>query len=120
MDARKADLLRRCHVMLFPTFHGEGLPNCILEGMLFGMSIVTRPVAAIPEIVQHGVNGLLVESLDAEQFADALRNLVRDPAMLRRMAIANREVAMRRFTPKVVRERLRAIYAEMVRGACAA
>ena len=87
VDARKADLLRRCHVMLFPTFHGEGLPNCILEGMLFGMSIVTRPVAAIPEIVQHGVNGLLAESLDAEPFADALRELVRDPAMLRRMAI---------------------------------
>ncbi len=62
------------------------------------MSIVTRPVAAIPEIVQHGVNGLLVESLDAEPFADALRALVRDPAMLRRMAVANREVAIRRFT----------------------
>ena len=120
VDARKADLLRRCHVMLFPTFHGEGLPNCILEGMLFGMSIVTRPVAAIPEIVQHGVNGLLAESLDAEPFADALRKLVQDPAMLRRMAIANREVAIRRFTPKVVRERLRAIYAETVRGACVA
>ena len=119
-DARKADLLRRCHVMLFPTFHGEGLPNCILEGMLFGMSIVTRPVAAIPEIVQHEVNGLLAESLDPEQFAGALRKLVRDPAMLRRIAIANREVAIRRFTPKVVRERLRAIYAETVRGACVA
>ena len=117
---RKADLLRRCHVMLFPTFHGEGLPNCILEGMLFGMSIVTRPVAAIPEIVQHGVNGLLAESLDAEQFAGALRKLARDPAMLRRMAIANREVAMRRFIPTVVRERLKAIYAGTVRGTCAA
>jgi glycosyltransferase involved in cell wall biosynthesis len=119
-DARKADLLRGCHVMLFPTFHGEGLPNCILEGMLFGMAIVTRPVAAIPEIVQDGVNGLLAESLDAEQFADALRKLMRDPALLRRMAIANREVALRRFTPKVVRERLRAIYAETVRDPCAA
>lgn len=118
--ARKAELLRRCHVMLFPTFHGEGLPNCILEGMLFGLSIVTRPVAAIPEIVQHGVNGLLLDSLDAEQFADALRQLVHDPKMLHRMAVANREVAMRRFTPDVVRNRLRAIYAAMVPGACAA
>ena len=40
--------------------------------------------------------------------------------MLRRMAIANREMAIRRFTPKVVRERLKAIYAETVRGTCVA
>ena len=120
VDERKADMLRACHVMLFPTFHGEGLPNCILEGMLFGLSIVTRPVAAIPEIVQHGVNGLLSESLDAEPFADALRKLVQDSDLLRRMAFANREVAMRRFTPDVVRNRLTAIYAETVRGACVA
>jgi glycosyltransferase involved in cell wall biosynthesis len=117
---RKAELLRRCHVLLFPTFHGEGLPNCILEGMLFGLAIVTRPVAAIPEIVEHGVNGLLGESLDAAEFATALGQLVEDPDMLRRMAVTNREVALQRFTPEIVRGRLTAIYAHMMGDACAA
>jgi glycosyltransferase involved in cell wall biosynthesis len=117
---RKADLLRESHVMLFPTFHGEGLPNCILEGMLFGLAIVTRPVAAIPEIVQHGVNGLLGQSLDAGEFAEALGRFVEDPGMLRKMAAANREVAMQRFTPSVVRGRLTAIYAGLVRALSAA
>ena len=118
--ARKAELLRRSHVMLFPTFHGEGLPNCILEGMLFGLAIVTRPVAAIPEIVEHGVNGLLDESLEPAPFAAALGTLVEEPGLLRSMAVANRELALRRFTPNIVRQRLTAIYAGMVRGACAA
>ena len=118
--ARKAELLRACHVMLFPTFYGEGLPNCVLEGMLFGMPIVTRPVAAIPEVVHHGVNGLLSDSLDEKHFADALLLLVQDDRMLRSMALANREVALRRFTPEVVRGRLHAIYTQTVSRTCAA
>lgn len=117
---RKAALLRDCHVMLFPTFHGEGLPNCILEGMLFGLAIITRPVAAIPEVVRHGVNGWLEASLDPAPFAEALRRLAEDPELLRGMARANRETAVRRFTPEVVRERLRAIYSGLVSGECAA
>jgi glycosyltransferase involved in cell wall biosynthesis len=117
---RRAALLADCHVMLFPTFHGEGLPNSILEGMLFGLAIVTRPVAAIPEVVQHGVNGWLEASLDAAPFAGALRRLADDRALLLRMARANREVAVRRFTPEVVKGRLRAIYSNLVSGECAA
>jgi glycosyltransferase involved in cell wall biosynthesis len=116
---RKAELLRRCHLLLFPTFYAEGLPNCILEAMLFGLAIVTRPVAAIPEVVAEGVNGLLCESLDAAQFADALGKLMQDARMLRKVALTNRDVAMRRFTPDVVRRRLTAIYSAMVPDECA-
>ena len=118
--SRKAELLRACHVMLFPTFHGEGLPNCVLEGMLFGLPIVTRGIGGIPEVVHHGVNGLLNDSLDAHQFTSLLAALMRNPAMLRRMAHENREMALRRFTPEKVRGRLQAIYAHTVAGKCAA
>lgn len=116
--SRKAELLRESHIMLFPTFYGEGLPNCVLEGMLFGLAIITRPVAAIPEVVQHGVNGLLSESRDVTDFEDMLRVLVQDANMLRAMSVRNREVALRRFVPEVVRERLKAIYSRTVSAAC--
>jgi glycosyltransferase involved in cell wall biosynthesis len=88
--------------------------------MLFGLAIVTRPVAAIPEIVQHGVNGWLEPSLDPGAFAEDLRRLADDRELLRMMARANRETAVRRFTPEVVKERLRAIYSSLVPGQCAA
>jgi glycosyltransferase involved in cell wall biosynthesis len=117
---RKAELLKTCHVMLFPTFHGEGLPNCVLEGMLFGLAIVTRGIAGIPEVVKHKVNGFLSDSLDASEFAGMLATLVQDAGMLRRMAVENRAVALRRFTPGVVRGRLQAIYSQTVSEQCAA
>jgi glycosyltransferase involved in cell wall biosynthesis len=117
---RKAELLKTCHVMLFPTFHGEGLPNCVLEGMLFGQAIVTRGIAGIPEVVKDKVNGFLSDSLDANEFAGMLTALVNDADMLRRMAVENRAVALRRFTPDVVRARLQDIYLRTVSGPCAA
>ena len=99
---RKAELLKTCHVMLFPTFHGEGLPNCVLEGMLFGLAIVTRGIAGIPEVVKHRVNGFLSDSLDADEFAAMLITLVQDAKTLRGMALENRAIAQRRFTPETV------------------
>jgi glycosyltransferase involved in cell wall biosynthesis len=116
---RRAELLRASHIMVYPTFYGEGLPNCVLEGMLFGLAIVARPVAAIPEVVLHGINGLLCDSLDARQFTDMLVTLVQDSKMLDRMAHANREVALRRFVPNVVRGRIETIYWRTASGACA-
>jgi glycosyltransferase involved in cell wall biosynthesis len=117
---RKANLLKTCHVMLFPTFYGEGLPNCVLEGMLFGLPIVTRGVGGIPEVVKHNVNGFLSDSLDANEFGGMLTTLVEDAARLRKIAIENRSVALHRFTPDVVRERLQAIYLQTVSEQCAA
>lgn len=116
---RKAELLSASHIMVYPTFYGEGLPNCVLEGMLFGLAIVARPVAAIPEVVRHGVNGLLSDSLDARRFTDMLITLVQDPEMLHRMAAVNREVALRRFAPIVVRRRIETIYWRTASGSCA-
>ena len=115
--AEKASLLEACHVMFFPTCYDEGLPNCILEGMLYGMPIVSRNTAAIPEIVAHGVNGFLSDSIHASAFDDYLCRLVTDQELYRRIARTNHQIACARFTTEKVRERLLAIYRNLL---CAA
>jgi glycosyltransferase involved in cell wall biosynthesis len=57
----------------------DGIPNVIVEAMAAGLPVVTTPVSGIPEIVEDGVNGLLVEPDDAERLADALLRLYADP-----------------------------------------
>jgi glycosyltransferase involved in cell wall biosynthesis len=110
--AEKARLLETCHVMLFPTFYREGLPNCILEGMLYGMPIISRPVAAIPEVVSNAVNGYLTDSMDSSAFAKLMLQLLRDPEAYRRMAVTNHR-AGQAFTSDRVKERLFAVYRQM-------
>jgi glycosyltransferase involved in cell wall biosynthesis len=57
----------------------------MLEAMALGRPIIASRVAAIPEILRHGENGLLVEPGSSGEIADAIRQLVRDPGLARRI-----------------------------------
>jgi glycosyltransferase involved in cell wall biosynthesis len=57
----------------------DGIPNVLLEAMAMGLPVVASRVSGIPELVQDGVNGLLVEPDAAPALADAIARLLRHP-----------------------------------------
>ncbi len=59
----------------------EGLPVVILEAMATGVPVVASQLSGIPEAVQDGRTGLLVEPGDAAGLADALERLALDPSL---------------------------------------
>lgn len=65
------DILLMADVYVHPS-RSEGLGSALLEASVAGLPLVGSRVGGIPEIVQHGVNGLLVDADDAEQLADAI------------------------------------------------
>ena len=73
------------------TSDSEGLPNAILEAMAAGLPVVATRVGGVPELVQEGINGLLVEPGDVDGLARALRSLLLDPQKAHRMGQAGRE-----------------------------
>lgn len=64
----KYRLFETSDLFLFPTEHGEGFPNVVLEALFFGLPLITRPVAAIPDIIEHGKNGYIEQGTKAEDF----------------------------------------------------
>jgi glycosyltransferase involved in cell wall biosynthesis len=56
----------------------EGIPVALMEAMASGRAVVSTAISGIPELIEHGVNGLLVPPGDIELFAEAIRTLLRD------------------------------------------
>ncbi len=74
------------------------LPTVIMEAMGARLPVVSTRLVGIPEMVDDGETGLLVEPGNAIALAAALESLAGDPGMRRRMGEAGREKAIRDFS----------------------
>lgn len=71
----------------------DGLPNVLVEASSQRLACVSTSVSGVPELIEDGVNGLLVPPEDVTALAAALETAIRDPALRRRLgAAAERKV----------------------------
>jgi glycosyltransferase involved in cell wall biosynthesis len=78
-----------------------------LDAMSFRLPIVGTPVGAIPELIQEGVNGVIVPTGNAPRLAAALTQLLLDPEMGRRFGEAGYRLVQQRYTWDAVGNRIR-------------
>ena len=90
--------------------HHEGLPMSLLEAMALGVAPVCTAVGGIPEVVQDGQNGKLVDTGNAVAFADALQMLIDDDGLRRRLGRSAAELVRQRFLVTTMIERYREVY----------
>jgi glycosyltransferase involved in cell wall biosynthesis len=77
-----------CFDVLALSSANEGTPVTLIEGLAAGVPVVATDVGGVPDVVRHGVSGLLAPSGDAAALAGALAELLRDPARRAAMAAA--------------------------------
>ncbi len=84
--AEKANQLNWADVLIFPTYYeNECFPLVILEAMMHGLAVVSTFEGAIPEIIDNGVNGLLVNSKSPIELCDVLKRLMNNLEETQRM-----------------------------------
>jgi glycosyltransferase involved in cell wall biosynthesis len=88
----------------------EGIPVVLMEAMASGLPVVSSLLSGIPELVENGVSGILVEPRDSAGLADALERLARDPALRARMGAAGRACIESRFNLHRNAERLATMF----------
>jgi glycosyltransferase involved in cell wall biosynthesis len=100
-------IFSKAHIVCLPSFYGEGVPKVLIEAASCGRAIVTTDMPGCREIVRHGENGLLVPVRDSIALAAALKSLIEDPFLRKRMGARGREIAVNEFSvEKVVAETL--------------
>jgi glycosyltransferase involved in cell wall biosynthesis len=76
--------------LLFPAVGGDGMPNSVMEAMALGRPVVATQVGALPEMIEDGVTGLLVDVGSPVALAAAIRRLHTDREYALRLGLAAR------------------------------
>ena len=92
----------------------EGLPNAVLEAMACGLPVVATAVGGSPEIIENGVNGLLVPANDADALATAILNYLQHPRRAQEQGLAARKTVLARYPMDGVAERYSMLYAYLL------
>lgn len=91
----------------------DGLPVALLEAMSAGCAIVASAVPGIVDVVEDGVNGLLVPAGDADALAAAIDRLLADPVLAAGLGAAARRTSAA-YTVDAVGDRYRTLIAAAV------
>jgi len=91
----------------------EGSPLSVMEYMAAGKPVVSTRVGGLPELIEEGRQGLLVEPRSPEALAEAVGRLLRDPEEARRMGVAGRERQQREFSLDAMVRRVEQLYEEL-------
>jgi glycosyltransferase involved in cell wall biosynthesis len=102
-------LLAQSCLSVLPS-HSEGLSNSLIESMAAGLPLVATDVGGNPELVQHGVNGLLVPVMNAEALAGAMTTILGDAALAERFGAASRRLCEAQFSMNTMAEATQQIY----------
>ncbi len=108
----RKSLLEKCHVFTLPSYN-EGLPMAIIEAMSAGLVVVSTTAGGIPEMIESGDNGLLIEAGDSAALASIFVQLASDNALCQRLAANARQTFERNYSAAVVTAKVSRIYQQL-------
>lgn len=102
-------MLAMADAFILPS-HFEGLPIALLEAMAMELPVVASKVGGIPEVIEDGVNGLLVRPRDPGSIAEAVVSLYKEPRLRTMLGFRARKTIEQKFSSTVGVPQLEDLY----------
>lgn len=107
------DIVKTMDIVVMPSLW-EGMSRIILEAMALSRPVIATRVGGNPELIHHGLNGALVSPRSANELAEWIIMLGRDPRKRSRMGKRGREIADRHFSLQRHIRSVETLYRELI------
>src|SRR5919202_793836 len=111
-EARIRQGLEDAHLFALASLN-EGIPVAVMEAMAMEMPVVVTDVGGTSELVDNGVDAILVQPEKPEEMADAIETVLQDKELALRLSQASRKKIATKFHHRVSAERLAQCLAEL-------
>lgn len=109
------ELLQALDIFVLPSL-SEGIPMALLEAMAASRAVVASRVGGIPEIVEDGFEGFLVEAMDPDSLAERCRRFISSPDVAKKMGEQARKRVERDFSATAMADGVASVYKELLRS----
>ena len=105
---KKVELLNMADAYILPSYN-EGLPISVLEAMSYELPIISTRVGGIPEILEDGTNGFIMEPGDKKAIKEAIERLMDDEDLRKKMGQKS-ALMVKAHLPEHVEKQLKELY----------
>jgi L-malate glycosyltransferase len=109
------EILACCDMAILPS-QAEGFSNALLEYMAMGLPTIATKVGGNPEVIENGLDGLLVMPNDPAALANAISSLLENPHFASQLGAAARERVRRHFDFAQLTFNVDALYTELLQA----
>ncbi|TVZ51341.1 glycosyltransferase family 4 protein [Dokdonia sp. Hel_I_53] len=103
------EYINACDVLLTP-FTVPHFSRPAIEAFAYGKPVIGTSIEGMDEIIDHNVNGILVENHKPKDLANAINNLCNDPEKIQELGLNGRKKAIEMFSPAVNMMKIVSIY----------
>ncbi len=112
-DKEKTEIMQDSNIFIFPT-KWECFPIVIIEAMQFGLPVISTNEAAIPEIIEDGVTGFLVNKDAPVEIAKKVEELMKNPILRIKMGKAGRKKYEEKYTLRHCEENMKKVFQQVL------
>ncbi|MGL5558918.1 MAG: glycosyltransferase [Paraclostridium dentum] len=105
------ELISESDIFILPSYI-EGLPLSMLESMAMNLPVIVSSIAGIPEVIESGKNGYLINPGNLDEIEKSLESLIKDKDLRVKMGNNARKTVEEKFNDKICYEKTKKIILE--------